>query len=190
MKKIFIIDQMNTKIKTKEGQIYLWFDNSYFEKRKKGISKSEIERLEIKEKLHQFSSNAYLEYEEGGAPILLESSYSNISISHSQGWFALYFSNNLNGVDVQVFKNTLLKGKDYFVNSKDEEIELTKNNLHIIWGAKEAFYKKEKGNISDLKNEVSIVEINEKLRSIELRYKGIVEELKFRLYEDIVIVWT
>lgn len=181
---------MNKRIETEDGLIYLWYDNSYFEKREKGKSKSEIERQEIKEKLHHLFSEAYLNYEESGAPILKNAFYSNISISHSQGWFALYFSNELIGVDVQIFKDTLFKGRSYFVNSLDEELELTKNNLHVIWGAKEAFYKKKKGNIIDLKNEVSIIEINEKLKCIKLEYNDIVEDLNFQIYEEIILVWT
>ena len=181
---------MNTVIKTREGLLHLWFDSSYSETQKKGLSKKEIEKTELKTKIQDLFPNAVLEHEENGAPVLINAPYGYISISHYRGWYALYFSENRNGVDIQTFKNTLLKGKDYFINSKDDELELTTLNLHLIWSAKEAFYKKHKGNIIDLKNDVSIIEINLELGLIILEFKGLHEKLNFRVFKDCVIAWT
>lgn len=181
---------MDTEIRTPEGVIHLWFDETYSEQLNAGLSKKEIESTRVKREIQNLYPNAVLEHEENGAPLLIKANYSYISISHYRGWYALYFSNKTNGVDIQAFKNTLFKGKDYFINSKDDELELTATNLHLIWSAKEAFYKKHQGNIADLKNEVSVKEIDLKSKLIYLEYKDLVEVLCFRIYADFVLVWT
>lgn len=176
------------QIKTINGEIYLWFDELFLERRKKGLSKEKIERKAIKDKIQQLFPGAILKHEVNGAPILLNATYSNLSISHYRGGYALYFSNESCGVDIQYFKDTLLKGRDYFVNTEEEELDLNKTNLHLIWSAKEAFFKKQKGNISDLKKEVSIKAIFED--SIQLAYKGQIETVFYRVFQDFVLVWT
>src|SRR5690554_1004494 len=185
-----LIEFMDIKIKTQEGLIYVWFDESSSHKRNDGLSKSEVEKKEVKRKIKDLYPTAVLEHEENGAPILKNTVYPSISISHFRGWYALYFSDKTNGIDLQTFKKTLLKGKGYFVNSKDEELPLTELHLHLIWSAKEAFYKKKKGNIQDLKNDVSIKEINFKTELVSLESEGLIEYLNFQVFQDFVLVWT
>ncbi|RYM32036.1 hypothetical protein ERX46_15220 [Brumimicrobium glaciale] len=181
---------MNTRIETNEGLIHLWFDSNYETKRSKGLSKRDIEVEEVRNKLQESFPKARIEYEENGAPILLGASYSYISISHYGGWFALYYTEKPNGVDIQTYKSTLLKGKDYFINSKDEELELSSLNLHLIWSAKEEFYKKHKGNILNLRKDVSAIEINHESKELTLIYEGQEEVVCFYVSNDFVLVWT
>ena len=175
-------------IKTGDGVVYLWFDKTYSLNLKHKISKKEIEQSEIKRRIQELYPNAILTHDKNGAPLISGAEYTEVSISHYHGWYALYFSNQACGVDIQVFKDSLLRGKDYFVNKHDNHLELNKTNLHLIWSAKEALYKKYKGQITDLKNEVTVQQIKE--HSIDLAYMGKLEQLFLRVYSDFVIVWT
>ncbi|HLV43232.1 MAG TPA: hypothetical protein VKY37_13205 [Brumimicrobium sp.] len=181
---------MDTKIITKEGVIYVWFDDLYFTKKNEGLSKKTIERNEIQTKIDGIFPHAFIEHESNGAPIIKGTKFSYISVSHYGGWFALYFSEKSCGVDIQTFKTSLSQGKDYFINNQEIDLNLSSVNLHLIWSAKEAFYKKHKGLIKDLKNAVTIKEIKRESELITLEYKGLREGLTFRMFEDFVIVWT
>lgn len=71
-----------------------------------------------------------------------------------------------------------------------ENLKLTNLNLHLIWSAKEAFYKRHKGEIIDLKNDVSINEICHKSNSLILIYNEIQKRINFKVFQDCVLVWT
>lgn len=86
-----------------------------------------------------------IEHKPSGEPYLPVFPGLFISISHSGGWYAVYISSSQRvGVDIQVLRESILKGTDYFLNDlersnahwiKDLDI------LHRLWGAKEALYK-------------------------------------------------
>ena len=46
------------------------------------------------------------------------------------------------GIDIETERPTISAGRSWFVNAFEEENFSTAEELHIIWGAKEAFYKK------------------------------------------------
>ena|SRR5690554_6123001 len=181
---------MCATIKTKNGYIHYWFDASFDENLSKNISKSQKERECVTEKLQQLNPNASIEHEQSGAPILKNADYPCVSISHYKGWFGLFFSTSPCGVDIQPYKTNMLKGKHYFINDKEEELMLSTVNLHLIWAAKEAFFKKLKGEITDLKNEVSIIEIDDKNKVLTLIYNEKKEKLNFKIESKFIIVWT
>lgn len=181
---MYLIDNSDTKL-------IVWKDDTYFEKLEKGIKKKEVEKQAIKEMLHSIDKDLELKNKSNGAPYIQSSSYSNISISHYGGHYAVYLSKEPVGVDIQIFKDSLLKGKHYFVNQNEESaIELTKINLHLIWTAKEAFYKKYSGEITDLKNDVSILKIDGSEKKIKLKYQEDIFELTFALFEEYVVTWA
>jgi len=109
------------------------------------------------------SSSVTLIHDSEGAPSISEFPEMNISISHSGNWVAVQWSEELAvGIDIQVIKDGLYKGRYYFVNA-DEEVkhEMNDSNLLIIWSAKEALYKLKKGAVSRYKEAITIVEIGE-----------------------------
>jgi phosphopantetheinyl transferase len=173
------------------SKLIVWKDETYFKKIEKGFKKKEIERETIKKMLASIDKELILEHKSNGAPSILHSTYSNISISHSGSYFAIYLSNTPVGVDIQIFKDSLVKGLSYFVNQKEEStIHLSENNLHLIWAAKEAFYKKNSGEIEDLKNDVTIQKIDELSKMITLKYQGGNFILNYSIFEKYLVAWT
>ena len=60
------------------------------------------------------------------------------------------------GIDIQPFSSRLKQGQDYFRNEQELPFADDERALHLIWGAKEAFYKLMEGQIPDLKKDVSV----------------------------------
>lgn len=177
-------------IHTDKGVLYYWRDNDYERKRRKGMKKKEINKETLKVKIDEIARGSTIFHQENGAPILQSDLYKEISISHSDAFFCLYFSDHSVGVDIQVLKKNLYDGRAYFVNQREEEkIDLSELNLHLIWSAKEAFYKLLKGDILNLKEEAVITEINLIEKSIFLEYHQDKFELNFLLREEFVLVW-
>lgn len=178
-------------IDNSDSKLIVWKDDTYFEKLEKGLKKKDVEKQTVTEMLHSIDKDLVLKNKSNGAPYIQNSSYSNISISHYGGHYVVYLSKKPVGVDIQIFKDSLMKGRHYFVNQSEEStIDLTKINLHLIWTAKEAFYKKHSGEIADLKNDVSILKIDESKKMIKLNYQEEIFELTFALFEDCVVTWT
>lgn len=178
-------------VDTPDSKLVVWKDNTYFEKLEKGLKKRDVEKKAIKEMLNSIDKDLVLKNKSNGAPYILHSSYSHISISHYGGYYTIYLSNTPVGVDIQIFKDSLKKGKHYFVNETEEsDIELTKTNLHLIWTAKEAFYKMHSGEIPDLKNEVSIKKIDESEKNITLNYAHTDFLLNYLIFKNHLVTWT
>lgn len=118
----------------------------------------------------------------------------NISISHSKNLLTIYLSkNNLIGIDIEFERNKIIKGLNYFVNEiENQNFSLIDvKTAHIIWGAKEAFFKMKKGLIIDLKNDVTIYEINENENKISLIYQEVKYKLGYEiLCNEIYLVYT
>jgi len=184
-------DNLKYLIDTIDSKLIIWKDNSFSEKIKQGLKKKDIETQAITEGLFYLDKKLELKHKSSGAPFTANSIYTHISISHYGGYYAIYLSKNPVGVDIQIFKDSLAKGKHYFVNEVEgSDIELTKINLHLIWTAKEAFYKKHLGEIADLKNEVSILEIDEGGELIRLKYQEEIFVLNFAVFETYVVTWA
>jgi phosphopantetheinyl transferase len=96
-----------------------------------------------------------------GAPILTSSEFTELSISHSNGYFAIFLSRDIPvGIDVENSRKIAQSGTSYFLNSTEDK-PWTNNDLLAIWGAKESYFKKMKGNIKDLRIEASTLSISE-----------------------------
>ena len=116
----YIVDEPNSKLIS-------WKDEFHVEKIEKGLKKREIEKQVIREMLSSIDTDLILEYKSNGAPFTSNSIYTNISISHYGGYYAVYLSNKAVGVDIQIFKDSLVNGKHYFVNDLEQSaIEMSK----------------------------------------------------------------
>jgi len=62
------------------------------------------------------------------------------------------------------------------------------HHLQIIWGAKEALYKKYAGNFKDIRNEVITKKISRQL--VYLTCKGQTEKLIFKELDTSYLVYT
>lgn len=83
-------------------------------------------------------------YQESGRP-QIKSSAKNISISHSANLVAIFISDDLVGIDVEIADRNIDKVVGHFLNPKELEwIEQTGNPKFLkmlFWCAKEAIYK-------------------------------------------------
>ena len=175
-------------IPTSLGKVYVWQLLSYMEDCKTS-GKRNVERSEVSGLLTSlgYGSQA-LDYLPSGQPVLVDSQ-EHISISHSDGWFAVYIANDPVGVDIQVPRARIGQGKHYFLNEKErhlDDLEL----LHLIWGAKEALYKKYGGEMNDLRDEVTFQSVETSSKSVQLEYAGSIETLRYRNATNCLLVWT
>ena len=111
-----------------------------------------------------------------------------ISISHSKGWFALYISSVPVGIDIEILDHRIQKAKKYFLQKSEVNRYNSLQDLHIIWGAKEAFYKLINGlNISSL-SEICIHHLDQ--QTVEIEYNSALVRLSHKQIDDVFIVWT
>jgi len=175
-------------IPTSLGKVYVWQLLSYMEDCKTS-GKRNVERSEVSGLLTSVGyATQALDYLPSGQPVLTDSQ-EHISISHSDGWFAVYIANEPVGVDIQVPRARIGQGKHYFLNEKErhlDDLEL----LHLIWGAKEALYKKYGGEMNDLRDEVTFERVETKDSKALLTYKEMDEVLFFLTEQAYFLVWT
>jgi len=83
-------------------------------------------------------------YDEFGKPEL-RGSDKHISISHSELWCAAMISDQICGVDVQIYSTTVERIAGRFLTEKDladaNRAQNPLHQLHVLWGVKECMYK-------------------------------------------------
>jgi phosphopantetheinyl transferase len=175
-------------ISTDKGRIVVWKSQNFKEIRLK-VCKKELEQNEVKLILNHLGYEIqHLFYKESGQPFLGDDYHENISISHSNGWFAIYLSHEPVGIDIEVYHPRLPEGKHYFLNDAEMLNFSSLPHLQVIWGAKEALYKKHEGNFEDLRIEVTTESVAH--NHINLICKGQTETLRFQKFASLYLVYT
>lgn len=182
--------EISKHILTSLGEIYLWKVENYSTRIAAGEKKRIIERSEIRAKLDELGYSNEILYKENGQPYLKDLPQTFISISHSKGVLALYIANQAVGIDVEFERLSMYEGRHYFVNEGEEKLDLSQERLQLIWGAKEAFYKKMEGQIPDLKNEVTVADVRPNEGKIGLVHGTSENELVFHCWEELYLVYT
>ncbi len=177
-------------IQTSIGEIHLWKVENYSTRIAAGEKKRSIERAEVRLKLNALGYINELLYKETGQPYLKDLKNSFLSISHSNGVIAIYIASETVGIDVEHERKSMFEGRNYFVNQEEEQMELTSESLQLIWGAKEAFYKKLEGQIADLKNDVTLVSYDLSTKRVELRYQSELLQLNFLIIDEIYLIFS
>ena len=179
------------RIAFEKGTILIWKLSDFQQQIGIQGSKKELERTTILKMLHKLGhSTDSLHYKSNGQPQITVDSSLFLSVSHSDGWFAVFIASVPVGIDIQEQRESIIRGKAYFVNKTDLLLEESLQNLHLVWGAKEAFYKKQEGQISDLREEVSVGKIDLGNKTLEVEFQKSVEELSFLQFENAYLVWT
>lgn len=173
-----------SNIKENRPFLSIWEVKDYLLRIKTGEKKREIEKKEVLLGLQKMGFNTAVLYKESGQPYLKDNPDLHLSISHSKGWIAIYISSCPIGIDVEVRSPRMGLASSYFTNEREQKFKDNLDQLHIIWGTKEAFYKLQEGNINDLKNEVTITEINQN-NSVVLSFKE--KEYTFDYYQDDIL---
>lgn len=159
----------------------------YSSRLKNGESKRAFEKMEVKNAIEQLGFDSEIGYKKTGQPYLTNHPEVYISISHSNGWIAVCISDTPVGIDIETVNPLILRGTDYFVNERERKYLENLKHLHLIWGAKEAFYKWKEGQISDLKNEVTICDISAD-KTLQVQFESNIYTLNYVQENDITLV--
>jgi 4'-phosphopantetheinyl transferase len=183
-------DKINYQnLSSPKGKIIYWFAQPPANFKAAGLTKKQWETAAINDMLRkQGFAKARITHQTSGQPELSDCKMTHISISHSKGWFAVYLAQEKIGIDIEVHKSAINDGSSYFVNQNEMAFCKSSKDLHLIWGAKEAFYKKQAGKVQDLKNDVSITEICD--RFIKVQYVDEVCLLEYKQIGQVYLVWT
>lgn len=182
---------MNKNIQTSIGEIHLWTVENYSTRIAVGEKKRDIEQSEVRLKLNELGYFNKIQYKENGQPYLLGLDNTYLSISHSNGVIAIYIASQAVGIDVEHLRKSMFDGRNYFVNEIEEnELELTPECLQLIWGAKEAFYKKLEGQITDLKNDVTLISYNLSTKKVQLRYQSELQQLNCEIIGEMYLIFS
>lgn len=163
-------------------------DSSVFDS---GLTKVEAQRkavlLFVQRELND--ETVQISRDSDGVPTL-ENSGLFISISHSNEFYAVQLSKQSKvGVDVQCLKLDINKGVDYFVNDNEKEnIDLSLKNLHLIWCAKEALYKRVLGQVKFYKEDMTVSEVGRETMKIRLDKKEF--NFGFKETEEFTLVYA
>jgi 4'-phosphopantetheinyl transferase len=154
-----------------------------------GINKRALEKGGVQALMRELGyPDLEIGYKETGQPYLKQKPEVFLSVSHAKGWYAVSIGPKPVGVDIQTSSSRLKQGQDYFRNERELPFSENEEALHLIWGAKEAFYKWKEGQIPDLKEEVTLVKILED--RLILEFESNPYELGFRIFEDCFLVFT
>ncbi len=172
------------EINTSNGRIIIFFEEPTSKEPKRIFEKRVINELL---NILDIKSTDFC-YGSKGDPQLLIAPY-NISISHSNNWFALYIGNIPIGIDIQVPKSTISSGKSFFLNEKETEWS-SDIDLHLIWSAKEVIFKLLKGEMADVIMEVTVLNIDHINKKVTARFLDKTIELTFDLIDNVVLVYN
>lgn len=102
-----------------------------------------------------------IDYQPNGKPILCHPQ-KNISISHSFDYVAVALSNHAIGIDIEKQSSRILNLKTKIANEKEQQKWDMQDYriLHIIWGIKEAIYKKMDYPIKNYLTEITVTNID------------------------------
>lgn len=99
------------------------------------------ERLAWRALLRELEPAAQIEYLESGRPILNNSQYKHISVSHSRDYVAVALSSEPCGVDVESLDRNFERVKARFLSVEEASLCENEHWVAVVWSAKEAMYK-------------------------------------------------
>ena len=144
------------------------------------------ERLSWRRALRSVEGDAEIEYEEQGAPIIKNSQYKHISVSHCRDRVAVLLSARECGVDIECRDRRFSAIAERYL-TEEEHLVASKANfdrqtfLALAWSAKEALYKMLRREGVDLCRDLRIVAISPKQQSIVAEAYGEPVELRYIL---------
>ena len=147
--------QFSPKISFKKFNLYLWKIDESEKQLEKGIIINDLlrKRLDSLKSSDQRKgilsvcqlmkiakiTNKDLYYDFNGAPIL--KSGKNISISHSKYYSGIVISESQIGIDIEFYRNKILKIGPKFINANENYALGKIEDLTFVWTVKEAVYK-------------------------------------------------
>lgn len=130
-------------------------------------------------------------YQESGAPIILNSPYKYISVSHSRTHVAIALSHTPCGVDIESLDRDFSKAESRYM--RDEERTLCHEEWWsaVVWCAKETLYKVAQPEGVDLLSGLRVESLDSAASVIEARVlDGEPIRLGLKFVEDQMLVYT
>lgn len=140
--------------------------------------------------VHDLLTNAGLNPQIGkkdtGQPYLVNHPLLFISISHRNEYVAVALSEQEVGLDVESFNPNLEKAKEYYLNRQECVFDLKKEDLLLIWCAKEALYKRLGGG--EVRPEVEFT-FEKRDQDVLLKYKEMDYYIHWLDFGEMKLVW-
>ena len=141
------------------------------------------------------SGAVVIEYDQQGAPVIKNSQYKHISVSHCRDRVAVLLSARECGVDIECCDRRFSAIAERYL-TEEEHLVASKANfdrqtfLALAWSAKEALYKMLRREGVDLCRDLRIVAISPKQQSIVVEACGERVDLRYILDYGHQIVYT
>lgn len=153
-----------------------------------GEKKRDIEKEEVLRSLSLLGFDSIIAYKESGQPFLENYPELFLSISHSRAWMAVYVSEKPVGIDIEFENSRIFYGASYYINEKEEHYISDIKCLHIIWGAKEAFYKWKEGKVENTKDDITITSIDMNNNKVKVLFQDETHVFDFLQEDEITLV--
>ena len=169
---ILLFEQVNSSLLAVQKLNSSNFSNEEIEHvlttNKLSSKKRALEILSTKNLLKKMGEKREITHNTYGAPQISKDDY--ISISHSAELVAIILSQNKCGIDIENISNKAIKIYNKFENQK-KLIENNSDLATLIWSAKECVFKlHQKGNIN-FKEDIKIMNIDNKNNKISVLFK-------------------
>ena len=147
------------------------------------------ERLAWRRVLRRLSPDAEVEYNANGAPLLKNSPYTHISVSHCRDCVAVALSCEPCGVDVELRERNFERVAERYISQAERALCTETWWLAAVWCAKECLYKMYGHAGIDFRRDVEIEKIDIATRSVVGRLKqheGV--EMQIELLDNHIVV--
>lgn len=117
-----------------------------------------MERLAWRALLRGISStaNIEIEYLPSGKPLLKNSSFRHLSVSHCRGYVAVALSQESCGVDIERVDRNFARVKSRYMTDEEAMLSADEYWAALVWCAKEALYKYAGREGVDFKRDISV----------------------------------
>ena len=130
------------------------------------------ERLAWRRVLRRLSPDAEVEYNASGAPLLKNSPYTHISVSHCRDCVAVALSCAPCGVDVELRERNFERVAERYISSAERALSSEAWWLAAVWCAKECLYKMAGREGTDFKRDIIIESVDASTSQILCRAYG------------------
>ena len=147
------------------------------------------ERLAWRRVLRRISPDAEVEYNASGAPLLKNSPYTHISVSHCRDVVAVALSCAPCGVDVELRERNFERVAERYISQAERALCAEAWWLAAVWCAKECLYKMGGREGVDFRRDIIIEGVNAESQQILCRgVDGAAVTLKYALPDETHIV--
>lgn len=121
-----------------------------------GSASRRCERLAWRALLREMEPESRVEYLASGKPVLKNSQYKHISVSHCSDMVAVMLSNEPCGVDVERAERCFERVHMRYMSEAEAALSDSKYWQGVVWCAKEALYKMAGREGVDFKRDISV----------------------------------